>query len=182
MLEYKKLIDYLPSFLAEYREYQQIMTIEQTEFDSILTRIDLLLENQFITSCDEGTVDRYEHMYGIAPIAGSNLEERKFNLLAKINSELPYTHKKLEEMLANLCGESGFLLSINANQYLIHVKVALEAKNNTAAVEEMLRAILPVNQAFEVSLLYNQHETLADYTHAQLATYTHGELREEVLV
>lgn len=180
-MEYKKLIDYLPSFLAEYREYQQIMAIEQTEFDSILARIDLLLENQFIATCNKETVERYERMFGIAPIAGSNLEERKFNLLAKINSELPYTYKKLEEMLANLCGENGFLLSMNANQYQVHVKVALEAKNNMTAVAEMLRVVLPANQAFKVSLLYNQHETLADYTHAQLAAYTHGELREEVL-
>ena len=181
-MEYKKLIDYLPQFLAEYREYQQIMAIEQTEFDTILARIELLLENQFIATCNEETVTRYERMYGIAPIAGSNLEERKFNLLAKLNSELPYTYKKLEEMLKNLCGENGFILIANANQYLVQVKVALEAKKNVVAVEEMLRSILPANQAFEVSLLYNQHETLADYTHAQLATYTHEELREEVLV
>lgn len=180
-MEYKKLIDYLPPFLAEYREYQQIMAIEQMEFDKILARIELLLENQFIATCDEEAVARYERMYGIIPIAGSNLEERKFNLLAKLSSELPYTYKKFEEMLKNLCGENGFVLNIDANQYLVQVKVELEAKNNVTAVERMLQNTLPANMLYKVSLLYNQHGALAEYTHAQLSAYTHKELREEVL-
>ena len=180
-MEYKKLIDYLPPFLAEYREYQQIMAIEQTEFDKILARIELLLENQFIATCDEEAVVRYERMYGIIPIAGSNLEERKFNLLAKLNSELPYTYKKLEEMLKNLCGENGFILNVDANQYLVQVKVELEAKNNVTAVERMLQNTLPANMLYKVSLLHNQYSALAEYTHAQLSAYTHKELREEVL-
>lgn len=180
-MEYKKLIDYLPPFLAEYREYQQIMAIEQMEFDKILARIELLLENQFIATCDEEAVVRYERMYGIIPIAGSNLEERKFNLLAKLNSELPYTYKKLEEMLKNLCGENGFILNVDANQYLVQVKVEIEAKNNVTAVERMLQNTLPANMLYKVSLLYNQYSALAEYTHAQLSAYTHKELREEVL-
>ena len=48
-------------------------------------------------------------------------------------------------------------------------------------VKEMLEEVIPANMEIDLSLLYNQHETLAKFTHKELAKYTHRQIREEVL-
>ncbi len=66
-------------------------------------------------------------------------------------------------------------------KYTLSVKVALTAKRNQQAVEELLADIVPANMVCTTSLLYNQHADLTRFTHAQLALLTHFEIREEVL-
>jgi len=48
-------------------------------------------------------------------------------------------------------------------------------------VEVLLERVTPQNMLLYVEVRYNQHSTLARFTHAQLAAYTHKQLREEVL-
>ena len=48
-------------------------------------------------------------------------------------------------------------------------------------VDKLVRRMAPANLIITVELRYNQHLTLAKFTHAQLSQYTHKELREEVI-
>ena len=50
--------------------------------------------------------------------------------------------------------------------------------SDTAA---LLDRVVPVNLTVDLSLRYNQHQTLLGRTHAALAAYTHDQLRNEVL-
>ena len=45
----------------------------------------------------------------------------------------------------------------------------------------LLDRVVPVNLTVDLSLRYNQHQTLLGRTHAALAAYTHDQLRNEVL-
>lgn len=102
-------------------------------------------------------------------------------MLAKINAQLPYTVRRLKQLLETLCGEDGYRMALSYGEYLLEVKVALTAKRNLSAVQELLREVVPANMVVSCTLLYNQHRTLAGFTHARLAAYTHRGLREEVL-
>ena len=109
------------------------------------------------------------------------LDERRFRVLAKINAQLPFSIRRLRQQLSTLCGEDGYKLEVNGGVYTLTVKVALTAKRNQQAVEELLADIVPANMVCTTSLLYNQHADLTRFTHAQLALLTHFEIREEVL-
>lgn len=60
------------------------------------------------------------------------------------------------------------------------IRVMLKVKQNYDDVETLLNRIVPENLVLDLSLMYNQHQTLAAFTHAQLAAYTHYFLRNEV--
>ena len=177
----KKLQDYLPPILLKTYEFPLLCDTEQPEIDRLRDAADAVLDAQFISTAGETAIARYEKIFGITPMDTDTLDERRFKVLAKINAQLPFSVRRLRQQLATLCGDDGYKLEVNGGVYTLTVKVALTAKRNQQAVEELLADIVPANMVCTTSLLYNQHADLTRFTHAQLALLTHFEIREEVL-
>lgn len=177
----KPLKDYLPPVLLTTCEFPLLCYGEQPEFDALAAGVTEVLDAQFVMTAPLRGVERYEKIFGIVPQDTDTLDERRFRILSKVNAQLPYTIRRLHQLLETLCGKSGYRLILNHNAYLLEVKVELTAKRNLYAVQEMLRSCVPANMVMQCTLLYNQHSTLARFTHAQLAAYTHEQLRNEVL-
>ena len=177
----KKLQDYLPPVLLKTYEFPLLCKTEQREFDRLNTAVDEVLDAQFVSTAGERGIERYEQIFSIVPQDTDTLDERRFRVLAKINAQLPFSIRRLRQKLATLCGEDGYRMEIDGGRYTLTVKVALTAKRNQQAVEELLADIVPANMVCTTSLLYNQHADLTQFTHAQLALLTHFEIREEVL-
>ena len=154
---------------------------EQPEIDRLRDAADAVLDAQFISTAGETAIARYEKIFGITPMDTDTLDERRFKVLAKINAQLPFSVRRLRQQLETLCGADGYRMEIDGGKYTLTVKVALTAKRNQQAVEELLADIVPANMVCTTSLLYNQHAYLTRFTHAQLALLTHFEIREEVL-
>ena len=54
LLEHKAdIIKYLPFFMQEYLEMQEITKTEDVEFNWLIETLMKMLDNQFITTCDE---------------------------------------------------------------------------------------------------------------------------------
>ena len=177
----RQLIDYLPSFVAEHKEIKAIMDAEQVSVENAWIDTDNVLNDQFITSATEDGVSRYEKILGIIPKVTHTLEERKFNILARINEQLPYTMTQLHNSLTSLCGKNGYSLKLDADNYELIVKLALSNEKNVESVQTMLYKMLPANMVTVLNL-FNVHFILADYTHKQLASYTHKQVREDVIL
>ena len=177
----KKLQDYLPPILLKTYEFPLLCDTEQPEIDRLRDAADAVLDAQFISTAGETAIARYEKIFGITPMDTDTLAERRFKVLAKINAQLPFSVRRLRQQLETLCGADGYKLELSGGKYTLTVKVALTAKRNQQAVEELLADIVPANMVCTTSLLYNQHADLARFTHAQLALLTHFEIREEVL-
>ena len=177
----KKLNEYLPSILLKTYEFPLLCDTEQREFDRLNTAVDEVIDAQFVSTAGERGIERYEQIFSIVPQDTDTLDERRFRVLAKINAQLPFSVRRLRQQLATLCGENGYRMEIDGGRYTLTVKVALTAKRNQQAVEELLADIVPANMVCTTSLLYNQHADLTRFTHAQLALLTHFEIREEVL-
>lgn len=179
----RNLIEYIPPFLREIREYKAIFNnAEQPEITSIWKAINDVSNDQFILDATENGVSRWEKILGIIPKATLTLDERKFTILTKINEQLPFTITTLKEQLKTLCGEDGYSLNLDNNNYNLNVKIALTAKNNFEDVKALLKRIVPANLLISVSLKYNQQELLNRYTHEHLQIYTHYQLRNEVVI
>ncbi len=177
----KKLNEYLPSILLKTYEFPLLCDTEQREFDRLNTAVDEVLDAQFVSTAGERGIERYEQIFSIVPQDTDTLDERRFRVLAKINAQLPFSIRRLRQQLSTLCDEDGYRMEIDGGRYTLTVKVALTAKRNQQAVEELLADIVPANMVCTTSLLYNQHADLTRFTHAQLALLTHFEIREEVL-
>lgn len=177
----KKLQDYLPPILLKTYECPLLCDTEQPEIDRLRDATDAVLDAQFISTAGETAIARYEKIFGITPMDTDTLDERRFRVLAKINAQLPFSVRRLRQQLETLCGTDGYKLELDGDRYTLTVKVALTAKRNQQAVEELLADIVPANMVCTTSLLYNQHADLTRFTHAQLALLTHFAIREEVL-
>ena len=177
----KKLQDYLPPILLRTYEFPLLCDTEQPEIDRLHDAADAVLDAQFISTAGEYGIARYEKLFGITPMDTDTLDERRFKVLTRINTQLPFSVRRLRQQLATLCGADGYKLELNGDRYTLTVKVTLTAKRNQQAVEELLADIVPANMVCTTSLLYNQHADLTRFTHAQLALLTHFEIREEVL-
>ena len=174
----RKLIDYLPHFMQRFVEIVAIMDTEQVEVDRLWTNIENAFSDQFILEATVNGVKRWESMLGISPKDTDTLDERKFRILATMNQELPYTMRKLEQMLTNLCGVDGFSIELDAANYNVVVTLALENENNLHEVERMLTKILPANMTKKIQIMYTSNANLSKYTHEQLSVYTHEQIRE----
>ena len=181
-MDRKKLIEYYPEHLAKYRELRAVTAAEQVELDLILGAIRRGLENQYAETADEETIFRYERIYSVERIPGATLNERRFNLMARLTEQTPYTERTLSEMLSSLCGVNGFKLTVDASNYKVDAKVELTAKNNLISVKHLLKKVLPCNLIWEADLLYNQHEIFSGFTYSQLGAFTHEHLRNEVMI
>ena len=180
MVPDRKLINYLPLFMQKYTDIQKVMEAEQPEIDSAWTATENALADQYIHEATENGVSRWESMLGIPSKGTDTLDERKFRILARSNQELPYTFRKLEQFLTILCGANGYFIELDPANYNIQVKLALTSANNYQDVVDLLTRMLPANMMQTVSILYNRHDMLNQFTHAELSAYTHDDLRKEV--
>lgn len=182
-IEHKPLIDYLPPFLAEYREYKRLFSVLWGEIsenqNSILNRIEELKNNAFISLTNLQGIQHWERMLEIIPNAGATLEDRRELVKTRMFGDRPYTYEKLCELLDKLLGPGQHHIEIEG--YTITVLIELTVKNQFAAVAAMLEKIVPANMICVVGLRYRQNDDLTEYIHNELKKYKHIALREEVL-
>jgi hypothetical protein len=175
------LSKYWPEVIKNVREFKQISDAENPEFNILQIELENVINDQFVLDNTINGVNRREKMFKIIPKASDTLDERKFRILARINEDIPFTVPNLHNQLKNLCGEDGYSLTILNNDFTVIVKVALTSKNNFNSVQELLERVIPQNMIIDCILMYNQHLTLANYTHNQLHQFTHNYIRNEVL-
>lgn len=174
------LIKYLPLFVAEYKEIQQIMNTENPEFDLLESEKNTVKNNQFINTCCESGAARYEKMLGIVPFTSDTLEDRQLRILARFNENVPYTLKSLQNMLNVLCGSGGYKLILSADNYKITIKISLKVKKQAEIVSDILERILPCNLLYSVELLFNTWWLLKKHTWGALKKYSWKYIKEEV--
>lgn len=176
----RKLIDYLPLFIQSYSEIKEIMDAEQVNVEKTWTGATDVMNDQYILDATENGVKRWESILKITPKATYTLDERKFNILARLNWQLPYTIESLRYALTVLCGKDGYTLKLNPDKYDLIVKLALSNENYIEAVRDLIDNMIPANLTRNVQM-YNTHGILASFTHGQLGAFTHQGAKEEIL-
>ncbi|MCI1958824.1 MAG: YmfQ family protein [Clostridia bacterium] len=173
--------NYIPDVLKNVREFISLAAAENPALENVSDAVDTVMAEQFVKTADKAGVKRYEAIVKITPKDSDTLDERKFAILAKYNARLPFTEKRVNEILASLCGEDGYSCDLSIADQTCTVKLALINKKMRSTVSERLDEILPLDLYLSVVIMYNQHQTFTGMTHEQMAAYTHQQLREEVM-
>lgn len=172
------VLDYWMPLLRNLKEFKEIAKAEEPELEILLAEIDRTLDNMFIETADEEGIKHFEAMMGIYPAEGATLEERRFEVMVKWNDKLPYTEDALRGFLDVLCGENGYTLINDFENYTLSIKLGIASESNYEEVQKLLDRVVPAN-ILKIILLFNTHFVLKSYTHEQLGTHTHHEVREE---
>ena len=138
------LIAYLPLFIQEYREMQQIMSAENPEFILTAEETQVIKDNQYIISCDEVGIARFERILKITPTSEDTLESRISRVLIRWNDVVPYTWKVFLQKMQTLCGEN-FELTEDWNNYLLELTTHLDIYGQVDELENILGYMPPAN-------------------------------------
>lgn len=145
MNEKVNLLDHLPPFLAEFKELAKLFSAEDPEFDLLWSEARGILDDQYIETAGERGVIRLEKITGIPTDKTLTLAERKTRIITRINEELPYTLRKLNELLAAVCGEGNFSILGDFPNYTISVITKRLSASQINEVERLLDNVIPAN-------------------------------------
>ena len=154
------LISWLPKYLQEYKELIEIMNVENPEIDFLNDEIDTLLKNQFILTCDEKGISRFEKLLGITPSIDDDLQGRITRVLSRWNDSIPYTYKGLIQKLNILCGEGNYELNLINDEYRLELSVFLLFGSQIQELKHMLSYMIPANLVVSLETVRKAYSNL----------------------
>ncbi len=144
-----ELIKYLPQFVADYKEMKAITDVEDPEFNLFWEMLRKSINNQFITTCDEQGIDKFEKMLKLYPYEGDTLEMRIARVLVEWNAQLPYTLRSLKQMLDVLCGLNNYRIKLRNNEYVLEIDTFFYDPKMLTQLNKLLMKVLPANLVYE---------------------------------
>ncbi len=174
-------LEYLPDIIKEVREFKVLSNAENPELACLWSAIDDVMKDQFVNTATENGIRRWESILKIVPKGTENLNVRAFRVLARLNAQLPYSYRRLEEQLTTLCGDDGYTLELKNKEYTLMIRVELIVKGQLDEATSLARKICPANILLDIDLRYNQYVTVGMYTHQQLKEFSYYGIREEAL-
>lgn len=171
------LVEYLPNIIREVKEFKEISNTESPEINLLWKNFQNVFDDQFIETATENGVKRWEKILQIIPKASYTLEDRKFVILTRLNKQLPYTTRMLQQILRQLCGQDGYSMDLNENKYKLEIRIELSRKRVLEEVTSFVKRIVPANLILTLDLNYNKHRTFSGRTYEFLERYTHEQLK-----
>lgn len=150
-----KLIEYLPEFLQEVREFKELFAAEDIEIEKLLSAIDSLTKETIVNTAENYGLERYEKIYNIKDIA-ETIEGRRTNILFKMNNKAPYTFQWLINTLNVTIGEGNYNIEMDYENYKLTINVLAIYKNIVQDLEKSLRKEIPVNLVLKVDLFQTE--------------------------
>ena len=146
-----RLKKYLPEFISNIKEFQQLDATFSVEIDKLRDKLLQLQDNQFIGSANSEGLSRYEKMLSI-PYA-EDVATRRFNILNKYNSTIPFTLTWLANMLNTTLGKGNFLLDMNYKEYTLTISVLASKEHLIETLYKDLRSKIPCNLVLNITTL-----------------------------
>lgn len=141
---------FLPEFVGEYREINEILSAEEPEIQVMENAAERARDCAFIMYCGEKEIGRFERMMNVFPSSEDTLEERQVRILIRWNDSPPYTLAALKEKLAAICGEGNFSVEVWYDAYRLELYVTLARAGQVNELERLLQKIVPANMLVNV--------------------------------
>lgn len=116
-----KLIEYLPKFMQDIREFKELFSTEDIEIEKLNAAIEKITDEVIVKRAQDYGLTRYEKIYNTVNTS-SDLEIRRLNILSKMNNRTPFTMKWLEGKLNEMVGEDNYSLDIDYDSYTLTIK------------------------------------------------------------
>lgn len=148
-----KVSDYMPNLYKNNIEMLNIINSEETEFEThIKFDIDNGFANNFIKTADIEGIRQYEILLDIPENNTLTVEERRQNVIMKLLASIPYTYRKLCEILDSMYGKNSYLINQDINNYTMLITTDKKNEYISTFVYELLKKIIPANIEWEINL------------------------------
>jgi len=163
-------------------DIQEIINAIQPEIDALSESVENSFRDAFPIIATERGVLQWENALSIIsdPLT-ETLDFRRGRIINRLISDIPYTETALKNIMNNIMGFGGWSYELNYRAYTLNIASLRHGKNWVNEVKITLDKIIPANLVYTLTIRYNQHQALSDYTHGFLGQFTHLEIREEDL-
>lgn len=144
-----RLQRYHPDVLAPAKEFKALAAAENPEFNVIWEFAWKLLANTFVLDIDEDGAERWENMLHLRRLPEDTLADRRLRILITINAIVPYTIRRLQQLLDAGYGEGNAVASTN-KEYELWIDIDNSIIFSTVSMRIMLRAIVPANLTINI--------------------------------
>lgn len=146
----ERMLQYLPEFYREIKEFAEIDQTESVEFDDLETAIQRAFDNRFVMTSDAEAVKRREKMLGIqADPTTETLEFRRKRLINRYSTKPPFTKRYLQEHLDALVGTGMTIVSVDAQNFILYVTTNIENANVFREVIHTVETVKPANMVYQ---------------------------------
>lgn len=171
-MENTDLLVNLPEFLKAVKDFQAVGKSENPEFTFIWLKAESWLKDRFISSMTEDGLSKMEKFLCIYPLDSDTEDDRRQRLLAIENKALPYTLRKLKEVLENTSGEGNTDVLVEGFTVIIPVKLA--SLRSLDFIRETAEQMIPLNMHFEIHVIYNRWMDFSKKTWEEMSAFTWG--------
>lgn len=189
------LLDLLPRWYREIKDYQAICAAEQQEFDRLAAGTGLTLDNFFPQSLTEEGLGQWEQALGIwTDPQTETIEFRRARILNRLSTKPPFTLNFLRKKLDELIGPGKWEIYMDYPGYTLYVESSARNQSYAVEVSYTIGRIKPahivyINAPFVASRLDLSEETMATKSvyNYKLGTWTIGQgpigtvIRQEVV-
>lgn len=142
----KKLIEFLPSQIANIEEFKEIMNVEDIELNNIENKQLQLLNENFIDTSTEFGIKHQEKLFKIrADLESETLDFRKLRIKNRKIDKPPFTHRFLAHKLQSLFGKDNYKLDVLNDDYILKVDINTFDWNMFNEIADNFRKIIPCN-------------------------------------
>ncbi|MDU0938755.1 MAG: hypothetical protein E7A81_00500 [Clostridiales bacterium] len=144
MVREVELIKYLPDYVADYREIKSITIAEDPEFKLVWNEADNTRNNQFLDTCDEVGLSRFEKLLSLKNEIKS-VDMRK----VVVRSKLLLQDFDLISYLSSLYGSENF--SVLVKGYNLYINLFTKFDDIKKELEATLKEMVPVNMITNIT-------------------------------
>ncbi len=147
------LLSYLPEFLRDVQEYQQIFSAENPEFDGIGTEIDGIFPEALIMECSEERIKQWEKALDVE--AQGTLTERRFYIKGVLNGKGKLNEETIKEIVRSYTGGEA---DVSLTNSILRVQVKPPENGEVYRfedVERTLRPLVPAHLGLVVERFYS---------------------------
>ena len=146
-----RLNKYLPDFVSNIREFQELDKALTPELDELNHTIQQIQQNQFVETANHEGLSYYERMLKIRP--DKDMEVRRFNILAKFNATIPFTMRWLQNTLNSTIGKGSYLLDLDHVNYTLTISIMKHKEHLITHLTQELEDKLPAHLILVINVL-----------------------------
>lgn len=144
--------DYWSPVVAESLEFTLIADAENPEFNYLWEKIYGLVDEYFVRTATEYGVRRMEKILNITPLATDTLNQRKDNIIWKLNLKIPYTMTFLKNILASMVGEENRYVEHDNDTQTLIVRIK-EGLRDMTQLRKDLEKIIPATLILKLEVM-----------------------------
>ena len=156
------LIEELPQFLWEIREYKAILGTAYTDKQGIFgdfvnklwSEIEKGADNQVAEYADKDGIYTLEQRYklkGGTITTAKELEERRTRLLNRMSLRPPYTYKKIKEQIETIIDGENVIIDYSPGSHSLTVKLPAVTDTIEDEVGKTLRRMIPASITYSIT-------------------------------